>query len=53
VQNQSELGLGMILQDFIAAAKSHGMAMPRDLTMLSRGVMTIEGDRQDGGTKGF
>jgi len=38
-----ELNLGVILQDFFAIAKSHGIKMPKGITMLSRGTLTIEG----------
>lgn len=39
----SELNLATVLQDFFAIAKNHGIQMPKGLTMLSRGMMTIEG----------
>ena len=42
-RNLSDLDLGLVLQDFLSVAKNHGIAMPKGLTMLSRGVMTIEG----------
>ncbi len=42
-RNLNELDLGSILQDFLTIAKSHGITMPKGLTMLSRGMMTIEG----------
>ncbi len=38
-----DMNLGDILDDFLKLANNHGISMPRGMSMLSRGVMTIEG----------
>lgn len=39
----SNLHLGKLMQDMLELAKQHGIMMPQGITMLGRGVMTIEG----------
>ncbi|MGZ9587272.1 ABC1 kinase family protein [Paenibacillus marinisediminis] len=39
----SSLNLGQMLQDMIELSKQHGITMPQGITMLGRGIMTIEG----------
>lgn len=39
----SSLHLGKLLQDMLELANEHGIKMPQGITMLGRGVMTIEG----------
>lgn len=42
-RNLNELDLSLILDDFFTIAKSHGITLPKGVTMLARGIMTIEG----------
>lgn len=39
----SNLHLGKLMQDMLELAKQHSIMMPQGITMLGRGVMTIEG----------
>jgi len=38
-----EMDLGNILEEFLILANNHGISMPKGMSMLSRGVITIEG----------
>ena len=38
-----EMDLGNMIEEFIFLANSHGISMPRGMSILSRGIITIEG----------
>lgn len=41
--NFGEMDLGRIMEELLILANGHGISMPRGLSMLSRGIITIEG----------
>jgi ubiquinone biosynthesis protein len=38
-----EMDLGNIIEEFLFLANSHGISLPRGMSILSRGIITIEG----------
>ncbi|PYG88231.1 ubiquinone biosynthesis protein [Ruminiclostridium sufflavum DSM 19573] len=41
--NIGDMNLGSIIEEFIVLANTHGISMPKGMSMLSRGIITIEG----------
>ncbi len=38
-----DMDLGVIMEEFLFLANTHGISMPKGMSMLSRGIITIEG----------